>query len=376
MFPQPSRNFQPLDIPAIDSLDSFSCSNRIVEFVSYIPEDGRSRIRSRLHDSFNRNSLAALLKNAKKPSSEIHPDLLRKTQKILQNSPEKTGKNEDRRLAFRWYRSFAVKSKFSFGLRRVETGRSHIIQTDQARILYYETKASHFGPNDLKSFRPSLLRSFEFHILAPYSAYVVPPGRWYVILTHCKCCFSLNDVSINALPNLGLDLLTPGLDTSPDFLNIMAPPTPVMSWDEDDNNEEPHEQNFSYFVVDQAASEQPSEQPPNNELLTLLMSQAIQSETTVQAAERTEQIPAVDSEQQTAAAQRSTEETSEKQSAPPCISTEETSEQQSTPPVEQSPYPSFSEQELKESMDNLFSAMEASMPPPEKKMRVEKNLSK
>ncbi|GFS85188.1 hypothetical protein NPIL_379311 [Nephila pilipes] len=63
------------------------------------------------------------------------------SQGMLRN-PDRTLKNANKRMGFTYNNAFIVKRFFTFGLRIIDVGMSHLIQTTRIPVLIYELPLS------------------------------------------------------------------------------------------------------------------------------------------------------------------------------------------------------------------------------------------
>ncbi|GFV05627.1 uncharacterized protein TNCV_228381 [Trichonephila clavipes] len=95
------------------------------------------------------------------------------------------------------YNIFFGKKDFTFGLRTVKSGETHLIQTTHVPMLIYELAASSLKcrgqPNVIRrSFEPHDQMLYHRTILEPHTAYPIPAGTNYIALTVQKTAFGLD----------------------------------------------------------------------------------------------------------------------------------------------------------------------------------------
>lgn len=149
-------------------------------------------------------------------------------------------KNADVRMSFRLRNQYLVKAFFTFGLKRVEPGTVHLIQTSAVPILFYllprEDSRRSLKFEDKKFYFQSIHR-FDRRILLEHGAYKIPEGAAYMLFTIQKTFFSL-DILKN-------DFEIPFRVSDPVINRITAlkrtidipPQTPFIDDDEDDNDD-------------------------------------------------------------------------------------------------------------------------------------------
>ena len=112
-------------------------------------------------------------------------------QKLKQPPVDEMRKNADHRLGFKLRNTFLVKAYFTFGLRTVEKGTAHVIQTLKVPLIIYVCPQRLKGKAE-KSFPYTDLHMFDMSILLPNGIYRIPPGVRYVLFTTQKNYFSLD----------------------------------------------------------------------------------------------------------------------------------------------------------------------------------------
>ncbi|GFU44984.1 pro-Pol polyprotein [Nephila pilipes] len=92
---------------------------------------------------------------------------------------------------------FIVKCFFTFGLRKVEPGTIHLIQTTNVPVLIYElppsSRRSQAEPNLYRrSFEPYDQMLYHRTVMEPHTSYPIPAGTQYILMTVQKTVFALD----------------------------------------------------------------------------------------------------------------------------------------------------------------------------------------
>ncbi|GFT89544.1 uncharacterized protein TNCV_5137541 [Trichonephila clavipes] len=130
-----------------------------------------------------------------------------KTSKGLLRNPDSLLKNTDKRMVYIYNNIFFAKKDFTFGLRTVNSGEIHLIQTTHVPMLIYELPASSLKcraqPNVIRrSFEPHAQMLYHRTILEPHTAYPIPAGTNYIVLTVQKTAIGLNIIPESLLSQL------------------------------------------------------------------------------------------------------------------------------------------------------------------------------
>ncbi|GFT77576.1 hypothetical protein NPIL_60551 [Nephila pilipes] len=105
-------------------------------------------------DNFKRTIHEAQVEN------RFDPDAVQweKISQAFMRNLDRTLKNADKRIGFQFNNMFIVKCSFTFGLRKVEPGMIHLVQTTSVPVLIYELSPS----SRISQAEPSLYRrSFQ-----------------------------------------------------------------------------------------------------------------------------------------------------------------------------------------------------------------------
>ncbi|GFU24396.1 uncharacterized protein NPIL_321271, partial [Nephila pilipes] len=144
-------------------------------------------------DNFKRTIYEAQVENRFDPDAVQWEKI---SQAFLRN-PVQTLKNADKRMGFQFNNMFIVKCFFKFGLRKVEPGMIHLIQTTNVPVLIYElppsSRRSQAEPNLYRrSFEPYDQMLYHRTVMKPHTSYPIPAGTQYILMTVQKTVFALD----------------------------------------------------------------------------------------------------------------------------------------------------------------------------------------
>ncbi|GFT38559.1 uncharacterized protein NPIL_18431 [Nephila pilipes] len=146
-----------------------------------------------LMDNFKRTIHEAQIEN------RFDPDAIQweKISQAFMRNPDRTLKNADKRMGFQFNNMFIVKSFFTFGLRKVDPGTIHLIQTTNVPVLIYElppsSRRSQAEPNLYRrSFEPYDQMLYHRTVMEPHTSYPIPAGTQYILMTVQKTVFALD----------------------------------------------------------------------------------------------------------------------------------------------------------------------------------------
>ncbi|GFU26678.1 retrovirus-related Pol polyprotein from transposon 297 [Nephila pilipes] len=113
----------------------------------------------------------------------------------------------DKRMGFIYNNMFIVKCFFIFGLRKVEPGMIHLIQTTKLPVLIYElppsSRRSQAEPNLYqRSFEPYNQMLYHRTVIEPHTSYPFPVGMHCILMTIQKTVFALDVVPETVLTTL------------------------------------------------------------------------------------------------------------------------------------------------------------------------------
>ncbi|GFS35959.1 uncharacterized protein NPIL_193751, partial [Nephila pilipes] len=144
-------------------------------------------------DNFKRTIHEAQIEN------RFDPDAVQweKISQAFMRNPDRTLKNADKRMGFQFNNMFIVKSFFTFGLRKVDPGTIHLIQTTNVPVLIYElppsSRRSQAEPNLYRrSFEPYDQMLYHRTVMEPHTSYPIPAGTQYILMTVQKTVFALD----------------------------------------------------------------------------------------------------------------------------------------------------------------------------------------
>ncbi|GFU25548.1 uncharacterized protein NPIL_605421, partial [Nephila pilipes] len=144
-------------------------------------------------DNFNRTIHEAQVEN------RFDPDAIQweKISQAFMRNPDRTLKNADKRMGFQFNNMFIVKCFFTFGLRKVEPGMIHLIQTTNVPVLICElppsSRRSQVEPNLYRrSFEPYDQMLYHRTVMEPHPRYPIPAGTQYILMTVQKTVFALD----------------------------------------------------------------------------------------------------------------------------------------------------------------------------------------
>ncbi|GFT34121.1 uncharacterized protein NPIL_577261 [Nephila pilipes] len=122
-------------------------------------------------------------------------------------NPDRTLKNADKRMGYQFNNMFIVECFFTFGLRKVEPGTIHLIQTTNVPVLIYElppsSRRSQAEPNLYRrSFEPYDQMLYHRTVMEPHTSCPIPAGTQYILMTVQKTVFALDVLPETTLTTL------------------------------------------------------------------------------------------------------------------------------------------------------------------------------
>ncbi|GFT88134.1 uncharacterized protein NPIL_124791, partial [Nephila pilipes] len=200
----PSSTVRPVCVPDnTDALDHVVRQGLVKAFITYQePKNNRIFVsfssptwfqKKTLMDNFKRTIHEAQIEN------RFDPDAIQweKISQAFMRNPDRTLKNADKRMGFQFNNMFIVKCFFTFGLRKVEPGTIHLIQTTNVPVLIYElppsSRRSQAEPNLYRrSFEPYDQMLYHRTVMEPHTSYPIPAGTQYILMTVQKTVFALD----------------------------------------------------------------------------------------------------------------------------------------------------------------------------------------
>ncbi|GFT65615.1 endoplasmic reticulum resident protein 29 [Nephila pilipes] len=200
----PSSTVRPVCVPDnTNALDHVVRQGLVKVFITYQePKNNRIFVsfssptwfqKKTLMDNFKRTIHEAQIEN------RFDPDAIQweKISQAFMRNPDRTLKNAGKRMGFQFNNMFIVKCFFTFGLRKVEPGTIHLIQTTNVPVLIYElppsSRRSQAEPNLYRrSFEPYDQMLYHRTVMEPHTSYPIPAGTQYILMTVQKTVFALD----------------------------------------------------------------------------------------------------------------------------------------------------------------------------------------
>lgn len=152
------------------------------------------RVTPRVKGSFKEHERAARTFDRLRPSKINWSRVLN----CYGRDPDTNLTNADVRTGFRAGSDFLVKANFTFGLRFVEPGTAHVVQTLRVPLLFYlrepDSVRLRHARKDRGYFPHRTLQFYDRRILLPSKRYRVPPGTLYVLFSTQKNFFRFDVV--------------------------------------------------------------------------------------------------------------------------------------------------------------------------------------